>query len=131
MNRNRDQRTTGQKRPRGAVFVMILAGWIGILSENHYATTSLQEPWGKVAGVVAADARHGAAIVSENPPFFFYPDYQLGLQSMMQSADRSNLGEDFYRAHGYMVLDLDETGKSANSLRGKIVLVNGSRMLEE
>jgi hypothetical protein len=116
---------------RGAVFVLILAGWIGILSGNHYATTNLHEPWGKVAGVVAEDARHGATIVSENPPFFLYLDYQLGLQSMMQSADSSDLGEDFYRAHGYTILDPDETGKSADSLRGKIVLVNGSGEFEE
>jgi hypothetical protein len=111
---------------RGAVFVLVLTGWIGILSGNHDATTNLHEPWGKVAGVVAEDARHGATIISENPPFFLYLDYELGLQSMMQSADSSDLGADFYRAHGYAILNPDETGKSTNSLRGKIVLVNGS-----
>ena len=116
---------------RGAVFVLALAGWIGIVLGNHYATTNLKEPWGKVAGAVAADARSGATIISENPPFFLYLDYELGLQSMMQSADSSDLGADFYRAHGYAILNLDETGKSANSLRGKIVLVNGSGVLED
>jgi len=116
---------------RGAVFVLILAGWIGIVSGNHYATTNLNEPWSKVAGVVAADARRGATIISENPPFFLYLDYQLGLQSMMQSADSSDLGQDFYRTHGYTILDPDEAGKSAKSLRGKIVLVNGSGVLED
>ncbi len=116
---------------RTAVLVMILAGWVGILSGNHYATTNLKEPWGKVAGVVAEDARQGATIVSENPPFFLYLDYQLGLQSMMQAADGSDLGEDFYREHGYTILDPDETGKSAKSLRGKIVLVKGSGMFED
>ena len=116
---------------RSAVLVLILAGWVGILSGNHYATTNLKEPWGKVAGVVAKDARHGATIVSENPPFFLYLDYQLGLQSMMQSADSSDLGEDFYRAHGYTILDPDEAGNSANLLRGKIVLVNGAGVLED
>ena len=116
---------------RGAVFVMILAGWIGIVSGNHYATTNLREPWGKVADVVASDARQGATIISENPPFFLYLDYHLGLQSKMQSADGSDLGEEFYRAHGYTILDPDETGKQADSLRGKIVLVNGSGMLAD
>ena len=116
---------------RGAVFVMILAGWIGIVSGNHYATTNLREPWGKVAGVVAADARQGATIISENPPFFLYLDYRLGLQSKMQSADGSDLGEDFYRANGYAILDPDETGKRTDSLRGKIVLVNGSGMFPD
>ena len=116
---------------RGAVCVMILAGWIGIVSGNHYATTNLREPWGKVAGVVAADARHGATIISENPPFFMYLDYQLGLQSIMQSADSSDPGENFYRAHGYTILNPDETGKRIDSLRGKIVVVNGSGMLAD
>lgn len=116
---------------RGAVFVMILAGWIGIVSGNHYATTNLREPWGKVADIVAADARQGATIISENPPFFLYLDDRLGLQSKMQSADGSDLGEDFYRANGYRILDPDETGKQAESLRGKIVLVNGSGMLAD
>jgi hypothetical protein len=116
---------------RGAVFVLTLAGWIGIVSGDHYATTNLNEPWGKVAGVVAADARSGATIISENPPFFLYLNYQLGLQSMMRSADSSDLGADFYRAHGYAILDPDENGKSANSLRGKIVLVNGSGVVED
>jgi hypothetical protein len=114
---------------RGAVLVMILAGWIGILSGNHYAATNLQEPWGKVARVVAADARHGATIISENPPFFLYLDYQLGIQSMMQTADGSDLGEAFYRAHGYAILDPDL--EQANTLRGKIVLVNGAGVLED
>jgi len=116
---------------RGAVFVLVLAGWIGILSGNYYATTNLHEPWGKVAGVVAADARSGATIISETPPFFLYLDYQLGLQAMMQSADSSDLGENMYRAHGYTILDPDEIGKSENSLRGKIVLVNGSGEFKE
>jgi len=116
---------------RGAVFVMILAGWIGILSGNHYATTNLHEPWDKVAGVVAADARHGSTIVSENAPFFLYLDYQLDLQSMMQSADGSDLGEGFYRAHGSTILDPNSAEKQPNPLRGKIVLVNGAGMLED
>jgi hypothetical protein len=116
---------------RGAVIVMVLAGWIGILAGNHYATTNLQEPWGKVAGMVAEDARHGATIISGNPPFFLYLDYQLGLQSMMQSADGSDLGEDFYRAHGYTILDPDEAGKTTKPLSGKVVLVNGSGMFED
>ncbi len=116
---------------RGAVFVLILTGWIGILSGNHYATTNLKEPWGKVAGVVAEDARHGATIVSENPPFFLYLDYQLGLQSSMQSADSIDLGDNIYRTHGYTILDPDEIGRSENSLRGKVVLVNGSGEFEE
>jgi hypothetical protein len=116
---------------RGSVLVMVLAGWIGIVSGNHYATTNLQEPWGKVAGVVAADARQGATVISENPPFFLYLDYQLGLQSKMHSADSSDLGEEFYRAQGYTILGPDEIGRLVKPLRGKIVLVNGSGVLAD
>jgi hypothetical protein len=116
---------------RGAVLVMVLAGWIGIVSGNHNATTNLQEPWSKVAGVVAADARQGATVISENPPFFLYLDYQLGLQSKMRSADSSDLGEEFYRAQGYTILDPNEVGRRVKPLRGKIALVKGSGILAD
>jgi hypothetical protein len=84
-----------------------------------------------VAGMVAADARNGATIISENPPFFLYLNYQLGLQTMTQSANSSDLGKDLYHANGYTILDPEETGKTATSLHGKIVLVNGSGELED
>ena len=110
----------------GAVAVMILAGWIGIASGQHEATTNLHEPWAQVARVVAEDARHGATVISENPPFFFYMDYALGLQGEMQAADGADLGKDLYRAHGYTILDPDETAQQAQPQHGRVVLVNGS-----
>ena len=125
---------SGSRFPRlakGAVVVLVTAGWLGIASGRHYATTNLQEPWGKVARVVAQDARRGATIVSENPPFFLYLDYELGLQSKMQAADESNLGADFYRSQGFTIIEPDHEGKHARSLRGKVVLVRGAGMLEE
>ena len=64
-----------------SIAVIVVCGWLGIASGRHYATTNLLEPWGQVAQVVAQDARRGATIISENPTFFFYFDYQLGLQS--------------------------------------------------
>ncbi len=69
-----------------AIAMLLITGWIGIASGRHYATTNLYEPWGKVACVVAGDARRGATIVSESFPFFLYLDYQLGLQSETQAA---------------------------------------------
>lgn len=116
---------------RVAVAVMLIAGWIGIASGEHYATTNLHEPWKAVARVVAEDARHGATVVSENQPFFFYLDYALGLEKEMPAADAANLGSDLYARYGYTILEPDQDGKLASSLRGKVVLVNGSGMFED
>ena len=112
-----------------AVAVVMIAGWIGIASGQHYATTNLREPWPKVAQMVAQDARQGATVISENPSFFFYLDYQLGLQSEMQSADSSDLGEKLYRAHGYTVLEPEV--RLSKSLHGRVVLVKGSGGFED
>ena len=114
-----------------AIAVIVACGWIGILSGKHYATANLYEPWGKVAEVVAQDARRGASIVSVNPPFFLYLDYQLGLESDTKAADSAFLGEDLYRAHGYTVLQPDDWQTWAGKLRGKVVLVNGTGVLSQ
>ncbi len=53
----------GSRFPRlakGAVAVLVVAGWLGIASGRHYATTNLQEPWGQVARIVAEDTRCAA-----------------------------------------------------------------------
>jgi len=112
-----------------AIAVVIIAGWIGIVSGKHYATANLYEPWGKVAAVVAHDARHGATIVSVNPPFFLYLDYQLGLESDTGAAETAYLGEDRYRSHGYAILQPDEWQTWIGNLHGKVVLVNGAGYL--
>ena len=88
----------------GAAGVLIVAGWLGIGSGRHYATTNLYEPWGKVAAVVAQDARNGAMVVSENYPFFFYLDYKLGLGAETAQSIGPYLGEEIYRSHGYTIL---------------------------
>jgi hypothetical protein len=106
--------------------VIVVAGWIGIVSGNHYSTTNLHEPWQKVAQVVAGDARQGATIVSMNPPFFFYLNYQLGLEPIADNAGGTYLGPAFYQAHGYKVVEPDDGQQLAASLYGKVVLVKGS-----
>ena len=64
-----------------AVATLVIAGWIGIVSGRHYATTNLLEPWSKVADVVADDARHGSTVVSDSFPFFFLHELSaLGLR---------------------------------------------------
>ena len=114
-----------------AVVVIVVCGWIGILSGRHYATANLYEPWGKVAEVVALDARTGATIVSANPPFFLYLDYKLGLESDTQAADSTFLDPALYRAHGYTVLQPDDWQTWAGEFRGKVVMVNGSGVKEQ
>ena len=81
--------------------------------------------------MAAENARHGATVVSENPPFFFYLDYELGLESAMQAADGADLGADLYRAHGYAVLEPDPQSGQAQLMRGKVMLVKGSGLLED
>ena len=114
-----------------AIAVIVAASWIGIASGKHYATANLYEPWSKVAQVVAQDARRGATIVSVNPPFFLYLNYQLGLESDSEAADASFLGGALYRSHGYTILQPDDWQTWAGKLSGKVVLVNGSGVLEQ
>ena len=109
-----------------AIAILVTAGWIGIASGRHYATTNLYEPWDQVAQVVANDARSGATIISASRPFLFYLDYQLGLEADTQEADGPYLGEAVYRAHGYKILQPDEGETWGDNLRGKVALVNGS-----
>ncbi len=114
-----------------AIALMIVAGWIGILSGKHYATTNLIEPWDRVAEVVASDTRNGATVISENFQFFFYMNYQLGLESETAGTWGPYLGDMLYRSHGYKLLEPDDWQNLAANLRGKVVVVNGSGTLEE
>lgn len=114
----------------GALAVIVVCGWVGIISGKHYATTNLYEPWDKVAAVVAPDARHGATIVSGNPAFLLYLNYQLDLQSDTATASGAYLGDDVYRAHGYTIL-LPDAVEQPQALHGKVVLANGSGYIGE
>jgi len=118
------------KLAAGAIAVLVVAGWIGILSGKHYATTNLHEPWNQVAQVVAADARNGATVISENPPFFFYLDYQLHMKADGPVATGAYLGQSMYQSHGYKILMPADWPQLAESLRGKVVVVNGSSGLD-
>ena len=109
-----------------AIAIIVVSGWIGIASGNHYAAVNLLEPWGKVSEVVAQDARHGSTIISENPSFFFYLDYQFGLESDTAAAMGTYLGEAVYGSHGLKVLDVEDSHPRVENLRGKVVLVIGS-----
>jgi hypothetical protein len=115
----------------GAAGVLIVAGWLAIASGKHYATTNLHEPWGRVAEVVAQDARNGAMVVSENYPFFFYLDYKLGLGAETAQSIGPYLGEEIYRSHGYTIRMPDKWKTWADQLHGKIVIVNGSALKEQ
>ncbi len=132
--------TSRSSRYRGlsaaAIVVLLIAGWIGIASGRHYSTTNLHEPWDNVARAVAVDARRGATVVSENYPFLFYLDYQLGLESNAQAVNQPYelgpyLGGDFYRSRGYSILLPDDSQAGAENLRGDVVLVHGSGIIDE
>jgi len=120
------EKSSFPKLASGAIAVLVVTGWIGILSGSHYATSNLYEPWSRVAQVVAGDARRGATIISGNPPFFFYLNYQLGLGSDGQSAQWTYLGQSLYQSHGYKILLPDDGQQLADSLRDKVVVVTGS-----
>jgi len=109
-----------------AIATIVVSGWVGITSGNHYATADLNEPWEKVAKVVAQDARNGATIISENPSFFFYLDYQLGLESYTEAAPGTYLGDAVYRSHGFKVLESTDPQLRAENRSGKVILVIGS-----
>lgn len=113
-----------------AAGVIVIAGWIGIASGKHYATTNLYEPWNQVAQVAAGDARSGATVISDSYPFFFYLNYQLGVESETQEANGPDLGESMYRSHGFKVFEPDGQEAWLNELQGKVVLVSGSGMME-
>jgi hypothetical protein len=126
------EKSSYPKLAQGAIAVLVVTGWIGILSGNHYSTTNLNEPWSRVAQVVAGDARLGATVISENPPFFFYLDYQLGIGADSQSATWAYLGQSLYHSHGYNILLPDDDWQQlAERLRGKVVVVNGSGTMDE
>ncbi len=108
---------------------LVLVGWAGIISGRHYSTTNLYEPWQKVADTVAADARSGATILSDNSPFFFYLNYRLGLEKESQTATDAYLGQHVYRSHGYNVFFTQDLSQWPNP-HGKVVLVIGSAPIE-
>jgi hypothetical protein len=120
-----DGRSVHSRVVLAAVAVLITSGWIGIVSGRHYAAANLNEPWERVAAVVAGDARHGATVISENPSFFFYLDYQLGLQSQTGAAPGPYLGQSVYQSHGYRIVMPSDAGPSAGGMRGAVVVVNG------
>jgi hypothetical protein len=114
------------KLAASAIAVIVITGWLGITLRTHYATTNLYEPWGQVAQTVAEDARRGATIVSPSPSFFFYLNYQLGLEAKTNTATWAYLGEDMYRSSGYKILSPNDPQARPDSLRGKVVLVRGT-----
>ena len=128
--------TATSRRPnlaRSSLAVLVLCGWLGIASGQHYTTTNLTEPWSHVASVVANDARQGATIVSVSPPFFFYLDYALGLGAdTAEAAHGAYLGEALYSDHGYnILLESAKNPVSPSALSGKVVLVEGSAIVDD
>jgi len=114
-----------------ALALLVLVGWAGIVSGKHYATTNLNEPWDRVAQVVAGDTRRGETVVSESYPFLFDLNYHLGLESETGTAQGPYLGQSIYGSHGYKVLKPADWQSWAQAPQGKIVVVNGSAQAED
>jgi hypothetical protein len=120
--------------PKTAVIastLLIFCGLLGIESGRHYSSTNLYEPWKQVSHIVARDARQGATLISVNPPFFLYLNYELGLQTEMQGAGDAYLGEGLYRRHGYSILEPDAGLARAQKIHGKVVMVQGPALVED
>ncbi|MGA2570956.1 MAG: glycosyltransferase family 39 protein [Terracidiphilus sp.] len=110
----------------GAVTALVVLGWVGIFSGKHYSTTNLYEPWRQVADTVARDIRQdNAAVVSDNEPFFFYLNYQLGLQAETAQATAVNLAPEVYAARGYRVFAAHDMSWPSDLLHGNVILVTG------
>jgi hypothetical protein len=114
-----------------AIVTLVVAGWIGIISGRHYATANLYEPWKNVAQVVAGNARAGDTVISDSFPFFFYMNYQLGLERETQADSGSDLTAGVYQSHGYRILEPDGEEQWLDGLKGKVVLVSGAAYLDE
>src|SRR5579863_4453185 len=107
--------------------VLVILGWAGIFSGRHYATTNLLEPWRQVASTVANDMRlNNAAVVSDNEPFFFYLNYDLGLQASSERASDVSFSPQVYAARGYKVFAVNKSSLPSDLLRGNVILVTGS-----
>ena len=65
-----------------AIGVIFVLGWMGIATGRHPATSNFYEPWAATAATTANDARHGAVIISDSTPYFFYLNYALGLEDV-------------------------------------------------
>ena len=56
---------------------ILLVGWYGIISRQHYSAPRFIEPWQQVADEAADRAHAGAMIIGNHPSFFFYLKYAL------------------------------------------------------
>ncbi len=127
------KRVVASRVAQGAVAGLLLLGWAGILSGKHYATTNLVEPWAETAHTVAADLKQGKpTVISDNPNFFLYLDYELGLQGdVLTSAEIEAKGQAqqspaYAEEAGYNVFLARDRLADADRLQGNIILVKGS-----
>ena len=73
-----------------AAGVLMVRSWLARAgSGKTLRHTNLHEPWGRVAEVVAQDARNGAMVVSENYPFLLLSGLPAGSGSGDRAVDRA------------------------------------------
>ena len=84
-----------------ALVVVFLIGWLAIADGKHRAASNFYEPWQSVAISTADQARGRSAIVSDSMSYFFYLNYQLGVDDV--AFNGSYAGADTYQQHGFNV----------------------------
>jgi hypothetical protein len=107
-----------------SITIIFVIGWFGIVSGRYYSATNLHEPWQKVANQTVPDIRQGATVISNNPSYFFYLNYELDLQR--EAGNFSYLGQDIYARHGYNVLSPLIKTHLPDHFSGRVVLVKGA-----
>jgi len=61
----------------GALSVVVVAGWYGIVTQRYYAATHAIEPWRRYADQSAEKARNAWLILGNNPSFSFYLSFEI------------------------------------------------------
>jgi hypothetical protein len=76
--------TACRKRWERATLIISLAviagvGWFGTISRDYYSFSGFTDPWEQIAKDLAGPLSQGSVIVTDDPKYFFYLNYQLGI----------------------------------------------------
>jgi hypothetical protein len=90
----------GKRRERAALSVSLAiiagVGWFGTISRDYYSFSGFTDPWEQVTKDLAGPLSQGSVIVTDEPNYFFYLNYQLGIAP--RATESSDLGLDEYLA---------------------------------
>lgn len=93
--------TVCRKRWERATLIISLAviagvGWFGMISRDYYVFTYLTDPWEQITRELAGPLSQDSVIVTDEPKYFFYLNYQLGIAP--RGSESTYLGLDEYLA---------------------------------